>query len=485
MLYLNEIAYDSFAVLEADWPVDQARQILHDIQDITHIIVHRLEGQEEYYYLFTNNEVQSMLNSAPDTVTVQEALNLHEHGATTVSDAYTDAEAAPGRVIILDGKDLIGFYDIAVPPAATPSDTKRGNDGGALEALEPVTRSLITELPEKVPLGKRIKLEVALSALTQPIAITSKEVPVVLPLGSTVDVFVQAKRGFDIIGPDITSLTVLDADETAPAIFELEAKELGPGKVRVLLLKPGNPNPLAMVTHNPLVVTATGTVEGKASHSQKLDVEIVRQPDLVLEFDELRRDDQIEVIARLTASDPAEDLYLKPFKLTPIQPDPNAYFREFFANIDNLPLKTTEQREIAALDLEAKGSDMFETLLPLELQTLLWKLKDRIKTVRVVSEEPLVPIPWELCKLCGKESGSYVTGPFFCEAFSLTRWMPGRGLNQRLKLRHMAVVAPQDSGLKYAPEERLSLILGKWQRSVERITAKVVDLKPGVLCRKT
>ncbi len=75
-----------------------------------------------------------------------------------------------------------------------------------------------------------------------------------------------------------------------------------------------------------------------------------------------------------------------------------------------MPLNTPEQRQNAALNLAAKGSAMFERpLLPQDLQVLLWDLRERIKTVRIVSDESL--IPWELCKLSGKENGRDRGGP--------------------------------------------------------------------------
>ncbi len=117
MLYLHEIAYDSFVVLEANWPVDQARQIVRDMKEITHVIVHREEGEKEYYYLYSREEAQARLAGAADTIPVRLAFGLHEYDATAVSDAYTDAEAAPDRVVVLDGNDLVGFYDVSLPPS--------------------------------------------------------------------------------------------------------------------------------------------------------------------------------------------------------------------------------------------------------------------------------------------------------------------------------------------------------------------------------
>ena len=118
---------------------------------------------------------------------------------------------------------------------------------------------------------------------------------------------------------------------------------------------------------------------------------------------------------------------------------------------------------------------MFQDLLPDDLRVLLWSLRDRIRTVQVLSDEPW--IPWELLKLHGKENGRIVEGPFLCEAFELTRWFTGIGRRPKLRLQRLAVVIPTDSGLPCAPQERDYLrALANGQRQVNEIPANYLDV---------
>jgi len=118
---------------------------------------------------------------------------------------------------------------------------------------------------------------------------------------------------------------------------------------------------------------------------------------------------------------------------------------------------------------------LFEKLLPTDLQVLLWQLRDRIKVLRVDSEEPW--IPWELCKLQGREDGRVVEGPFLCEAFAMTRWLPGIGFKPTLLLKNMALVLPRDSGLPMATSEGEYLLsLANGGRRVKRVPATYLDL---------
>ena len=48
---MQKVALSSFVVLEASWPVDQSHQLISELQP-THVIVHRAEPPQDYYYLF-------------------------------------------------------------------------------------------------------------------------------------------------------------------------------------------------------------------------------------------------------------------------------------------------------------------------------------------------------------------------------------------------------------------------------------------------
>jgi CHAT domain-containing protein len=97
--------------------------------------------------------------------------------------------------------------------------------------------------------------------------------------------------------------------------------------------------------------------------------------------------------------------------------------------------------------------------------------------VQVQSEEPW--IPWELCKLVNSSPGGGVDeGPFLCEAFQLTRWIPGLPQFPQLHMTRLALVVPDDSGLAFAAAERdYVLSLANAGRQVERIPATFLDVQ--------
>jgi hypothetical protein len=200
----------------------------------------------------------------------------------------------------------------------------------------------------------------------------------------------------------------------------------------------------------------------------------VRVPDLMMLIDERRSGDSIEYVVRLTAA--AHGLNLKAFGPIRLRVDPMAFFADFFAEIEALPLCTSQDKAVAARKLAARGTDLFTRVFPEDLQKTLWSLRHSISSLVVQSEEPW--IPWELCKLNGEEDGRVTEGPFLCEAYSMTRWIPGMGFKQPLSLSNVALVVPEDSGLPFAQTERdYILSLAGNDRQVSRIPATYLDVQ--------
>jgi hypothetical protein len=179
----------------------------------------------------------------------------------------------------------------------------------------------------------------------------------------------------------------------------------------------------------------------------------------------------------LTGRDPGLGLNLRPFGPIVLENGPGGYFSDLYRQIENLPVETEQDKAEATERLKAIGSTLFTELLPADLRTLLWQLRDRIRTVWVQSAEPYVP--WELCRLQGTaEDGSIVEGDFFCEAFALTRWIPGVGRLPELRLSNVGVIVPGDSRLVSALAEKDILHeLARAGRAVADIAPTYLDVR--------
>jgi CHAT domain/Ternary complex associated domain 7 len=460
----QKLAMQDFVLLEADWPVPKCLDLLNALGP-SHVVVHRRDNDGgEYYYLFIAQHVLARLegHALPD-VTALAALDLHESGSVAPRDSASPVELWTQRCVIVREGTVVGYFDAAALQA--PDTRRRG--GEPTPAPEAVDRSLRAEFPETVPLNETTSLVVYLTAaIAGPGGLAVRAA-----VGTQVDILVQARRGFAIDGRAEGTLLMTDEPESLPVQFKLRATEVGPGQIRVLAFQNGIA--LGALTLTP---TVTPAVPGQRVIAWEAMAPVsVRLPDLSLLIEETRVNGSRGFTLRITAVDASLNLNFRKFGPIAFQTDPGPYFEALYKDIEGYPMQTETQKVIAVRQLAAKGTSLFEMLVPAEARKKLWELRDRITSVLVQSEEPW--IPWELCKLSGEENGAIVEGPFLCEAFAITRWLLGTGLKPALTLKNLAVVVPSDSGLPYAPQERDYLLsLAGNDRQVTRVNARFLDV---------
>lgn len=147
--------------------------------------------------------------------------------------------------------------------------------------------------------------------------------------------------------------------------------------------------------------------------------------------------------------------------------EPGAFFQSLFDDIRHLAREAQAPEDLSRR-LAGRGVRLLEELLPEPLQRRFEQLRNRVRTVQVLSDEPW--IPWELLRFREREGEP---GCFFGEAFALTRWLRGVPDAPRLPLRRMALVVPRDSNLPHAePERRYLLDQGIDGRRIEEIPAR-------------
>lgn len=496
-MYARKISTDDFILLQASLPVAKARQFIEKVES-SHVIVHRTDP-EDYYYLYTKEAALELLALARDQSPIYEALDLHEHSATDTIDAYANTENISDRSVVIEEARVVGYIDAAtrrffrreskksdieveefgirhrIPTASLPPAPSRGPTrtipGRRIEPPAPVPRSLVADFPERVQLGAVVSLLVSLSAKSE----ARTALPIALPIGAKVDVVVQPRHGFVLEGSGEGSLTVSDEENSLPLQFKLKATELGTGKLRILAFQQGQP--LGAITIAPTIAPVSQPVDRKRSiHEQRVSEVSVNQPDLSLLILEQNHGSKPTFTIHISAVDPGLGLNFKQFGPIQLRMDPLGYFKDFFQDIENMRNSTAQERATVGLRLAAKGTSLFESLFPPDLRVLFWSLRKRIRTVQIQSEEPW--IPWELCKLSGKENNRVVEGKFFCEAFSITRWLLEIPQQPKLKLTNMALVVPKDSGLPMAARERdYVLSLGNGGRHVEPIPAEFLSVR--------
>ena len=479
---LRERASRSFILLRAWWSVDAGRRALLG-RSVTHVVVHRQDGDADRWHLLRFGDAISLLARADGTSTLGEALSLAGTPGATVADV-DQAESVTGPAILLAGGAPVGILVPEAPARPTTRGTRRGlpppsapapaTDGPAATSR----RSLEAEFPDSVPAGVVEWLLVSLSAAEA----TAHGVAVDVAEGDELDILVQPRRGFEVEGDDRGTIVVPASGESMPLQFKLKAIDEGPGIIRVLAFRRGEP--LGMIALNPTVTPAAAvpTVRGRTAtaprkrRAKALAPSSPQIPDLTAFIEERERGGTIEYLIRLSATDPGLGLNLKPYGPFQLKLDPSKFFETFFAEIEALPLDTPEEQATADRRVAAKGAELSRMLFPADLQAKLWDVRDSITSVIVQSEEPW--IPWEMCKLFGKEGERLVDGPFLSEKYTITRWRPGIEIKRPLTLRNIALVVPPDSGLPLATQERdFVLSLAGPERKVTLVPGTFADVQ--------
>ncbi|HMB06122.1 MAG TPA: CHAT domain-containing protein [Isosphaeraceae bacterium] len=475
MVRLEQLAYDDFLTVRADDPVEQVARLVAATA-VQRVVVRRRHGEETLYYLFPRNALLARLGDG-HVADLQTALVLHEVDAAPVEDADSDGETCPDICVVLRDGELIGYYDAGVPVDAVrssrtpePLDRRLGVavSGQATDAV--AVRHVHADFPETVPQNETVSLLVSLRRATA----GGNEVPVAVADG-VIDVVVRPDKGFVLDGRGEAQLRVTNEDESLPIQFKLRAAEIGPGRIKVFCLQGGTT--LGAVILHPLVLAPGAKPTGSAvGVTGPLAPPPPADADLILLIRDWPEPGGRRLEYTLKAADPAVGLHFKRFYSDPFQTDPQAFFRQLYFGLDQ------RLQEAGGADAEAQlasyGGTLFDDLFPHDLRALLWDLRDRVKTVQVLSDEAWVP--WELVKFSGPDgNGGVVDGPFLCQAFRLTRWFPEVPRRPQLRLGKMAVVAPTDSGLQNAVPERdylLGLAVAN-RREVAQIPARYADVR--------
>jgi len=467
----RNLSRDDFILLEGGWSARFSLTILEAGQSAA-VVVHRLQGDRDYYYLYTRQEAENFLRAAPPDMPVEVVLDLHEWRASPALGAGEAATGDRAAVILEDGRPVGYVHPQAGALRAEILEGGRRPRPGGPRLLQ---RNLQADFPASVALGAKAVLRVKLSRRRgRP---EKPGLEVLQPAGSELDVIVQARRGFEVEGEPRGRLVVGSSDEYTPLRFTLRAIEPGEGDLRVIVFRQGAVIGYLRLTPQVGPAPAEAPSGGeRVQFGQPLAEVQVETPDLSLHIEETWDGaGRHGFVMYLSASDASLHLNLKKFGPVLFQSEPGPFFGDFYRKIEGLPLTSVDEQSRVSRELEGWGVFLFENLFPPEAQELLWSLRGRIRTVFIQSAEPWVP--WELCRLTGMENGRKTEGAFFCEAFEMTRWLPGTGIKPALHLSRLAVVVPASSGLPYSAAE-LEFLLGLAGngRQVERIPARYLDL---------
>lgn len=325
---------------------------------------------------------------------------------------------------------------------------------------------------EKAVIKHSVRIEVNVSkkqeeAKTSLIAMVTKSDPIT--------VILTLRSGFELQSPQVCTVIPDEIEGQTKCTFDIIPMKAGIGNASVLAFQNGQQ--LGSIEFS-IQIFKTERESKSSFATAKLNPRRSTSPDLTLLISEQKTtNDETNIHFTINASDSNLKIFYKSYGPVPIKKDPANYFNSLFADFDGFNNGIFKKGRVTIDQMERLGTMLYGSLIPAELKSLLWEIKDKIKTIMITSSEPF--IPWEICRMFGTENESTVEYGFLAEKFEVTRWIPGYGFPEpKLGLFKWAVVVPKNSGLSSAKEELkfLKKLAGS-KYEMSEIDANYLDIK--------
>ncbi len=271
---------------------------------------------------------------------------------------------------------------------------------------------------------------------------------------------------FEVLNEVEQDTIILPDADSPPVVFDLWPRQVGHTRVNFDFFQAGNPAGTASV---PVEITEQEVSAATESRSgQALRMELgATPPDLMLYIAYERFQEQPALVFTLFRAGEVGHT----FDPVPLEDDPGVHAERLYEHLTELTQQidpTTQAilsqcRVLPAQDVDWRvrqlGQNAWRDLFPKEFKALYARERKawRDRTLIIVSDEPY--IPWELT--WPYEPGGWQDDDPWCIRMRMARWLRrdfrGNGHEAppaRLRLSALACLAPMDSGLPAAQEER-------------------------------
>jgi hypothetical protein len=357
-------------------------------------------------------------------------------------------------------------------PLPKPARPRRAATA-TVAAPAPPTRERLyfgASMPPVIPLGQVAAVHVGVSKdACEALAETLKTADV--DLTGRLIVQLVPKVNLEVQGDDRADLDPRDVVDRVDLLFEVKGTHAGEAEAWVVFRQ--GPVALATIVLKPRV---DGAVSAAGAERPLLEVaNAYSEPSTDARYPVL----QIFEVSRGTAQsyhfvlDTADGSYLSS-ESDPLKGDRAAYVTELYEEIENCWVGSDRSTAAFQLKLQAFGGQLFDTLIPLDIQDALWKARDQLRAIHVLSEEPF--IPWELVHLkpprqAGAPPQPVPAGLHFLAQKGLVRWLHNRGRacrDIRIRSGRASYVIPDypEPGLKLpAAQEEIPFVRDRLKAS--------------------
>lgn len=322
----------------------------------------------------------------------------------------------------------------AVPPPPIPA---------AVKASKPATGStyhFLGQMDGTVVRNHITKLEVTISpeAVAPRAGAAASSGVANLAADRTLTLEVFPRRNFAVVGDTRKEIDV--ASLTSAKTFEFKVYGTDPGSGEVWIVANQGQSPLLTLVLQATIVETLVRPPVPATANASATAEPTPVPAFhKLTIRESERGGQTYLNFELQA--PELSLFDQWESEKPLPAARESYVRKLYDDIENMWAQNSEQASQFIDELRAYGMALFDQLIPLGLQQVLWKHRDQLRSIMVVSTEPF--LPWEVLFLHEPGQGATPEGRFFGQ-MGLVRWLYGNWPPMKLRIRKekTLVVAP-------------------------------------------
>lgn len=307
------------------------------------------------------------------------------------------------------------------------------------------------EMPEVIPVGTPSMILVRIAReLLVPLLPSSKADEGEFAIEEDKNIVLQIVpiRNVEVVNAE--QLDVLPPQPGRPfqGVFTVQGTDAGEGEVRILALQNGVR--LCTLVLYPEVTVPENAAAGQGNESRRASApqtveervspaKPLKDPLYQLFVFERQNGQETSFEYLLQAPVLANGLgVVRRYSSKPLGQQRDAFVQAIYKNIEERWNYSQSANTAFRAELKAIGMDLFRRMFPSGLQSLLWKNKDTIQGIMVISYEPF--IPWEIVHLREpQEEGEVPTPPpaesYFLGEMGLVRWLDGMLPPETLRVR--------------------------------------------------
>lgn len=359
-----------------------------------------------------------------------------ESSVESTGSGWGDTVRRTGGALSVDAEvfDLIArrrIMPIAEPPLppARPRDIP-DNEPPSPEPL-PIPRDQLyfaASMPDSVAVGATADVLVAISrdVIEAVESAVSRTIGVVVDSTRKLIVQLIAKKNLEVVGDARVELDPGKLERRIDLVFEVQGTDAGEGEVWVIFRQ----GPVALATLR-LMPQVTGTV-GTAARGRVADAVNVTPespvpvPYPVLQIFERQHGKKLTYLFVFEKGDDS----FRSSDSRPLRGNRVNYVARLYKEIETRWVSSGKDAKAFEREMRAYGGQLLDELVPIDVQQDLWELRDQLRAIHVLSEEPF--IPWEIVHLKAPPQPGGTPPPLppeshFLAQKGLVRWLHNRG----------------------------------------------------------